>query len=115
MLWVCHVIVDVFSQHGCFIIKSLSKFVKALGVSVSGAEFERREQPSAHICMSACTRPPKEGMDFYSAHTVNGAKALKISFQSINAMSLLSPNTCEEGTPSRHLKHDRDMLLSSVL
>lgn len=38
-LWVCHVIVDVFSQHGCLIIKSLSKFVKALVFSGFGAEF----------------------------------------------------------------------------
>lgn len=82
-LWVCHVIVDVFSQHGCLIIKSLSKFVKALVFSVFGAEFERREQPSVYICMSAYTRSPNEGMDFYSAHTaakitfiVNEAKAM---------------------------------------
>lgn len=80
-LWVCHVIVDVFSQHGCFIIKSLSKLVKALVVSVFGAEFERREGPS----------------NFYSAHPatkrtfiVNEAKATEIRFRNINAMSLVN-------------------------
>lgn len=60
MLWVCHVIVDVFSQHGCLLIKSLSKFVRTLVFSVL---VQSMRGESSRPCASAptCTRAQNEG------------------------------------------------------
>ena len=55
-LWVCPVIVDVFSQHGCLIIKSLSKFVKALSFWCSGWEARAAVRVHLHVCAHTSQR-----------------------------------------------------------
>lgn len=99
-------IVDVFSQHGCLIIKPSSKFVRLL----SSLDFfffpvARREQPSVHVCVHAESRAYRYGFPF-GAHThsnkknltfiLNEAKVMQVRFQNINRLSRNS-NTCSSG------------------
>lgn len=69
MFWACHVIVDVFSQHGCLIIKSLSKFAKTLVFSVLVQSLRgESSHPCTSACMSTYVCSQNEGM-VSSSHT----------------------------------------------